>query len=89
METNLLNSDEVLIYLLQDLIMSSICNVDSKLRRLLFFRPNQYFMQMTDPASDRFEHNAVFWGTWGGRIVRAIVILDAYSKDAILKATSL
>jgi hypothetical protein len=46
-------------------------------------------MQMTDPPSDRFEPNAVFWSTWGGRIVRAVVLLDAYSKDAILKATSL
>ena len=46
-------------------------------------------MQMTDPAGDRFEPNAVFWGTWGGRIVRAIVLLDAYSKEAILKVTNL
>ncbi len=46
-------------------------------------------MQMTDPPSDRFEPKAVFWGTWGGRIVRAVVLLDSYSKDAILKVTNL
>ena len=46
-------------------------------------------MQVTDPPSDRFEPKAVFWGTWGGRIVRAIVLLDTYLKDAILKATNL
>jgi hypothetical protein len=69
--------------------MSNSNNVNSKLISLLFFRLNQYFMQMTDPPNDRFEPNSVFWGTWGGRIVRAIVLLDAYSKDAILKATSL
>ena len=63
--------------------------MNPKLTRLLFFRPKQYFMQVTDPPSDRFEPKAVFWGTWGGRIVRAIVLLDTYSKDAILKATSL
>jgi hypothetical protein len=46
-------------------------------------------MQMTDPPNDRFEPSSIFWSTWGGRIVRAIVLLDAYSKDAILKSTSL
>ncbi len=36
-----------------------------------------------------FDTNSKFWGTWRGRIVRAIVLNDAYTKDKILKATNL
>lgn len=41
------------------------------------------------PKNDRFEPDATFWSTWGGRIVRAVVLHDAYTKDSIIKATSL
>lgn len=36
-----------------------------------------------------FEPDEKFWETWRGRIVRAIVLNGAYTKDAILKNTSL
>ena len=41
------------------------------------------------PKNDRFEPDATFWTTWGGRIVRAVVLHDAYTKDSIIKATNL
>jgi hypothetical protein len=36
-----------------------------------------------------FAPHSRFWNTWMGRIVRAIVLNDAYTRDAILKATNL
>ena len=41
------------------------------------------------PTNDRFEPDATFWSTWGGRIVRAVVLHDAYTKDSVLKSTNL
>ena len=45
---------------------------------------------MSESSKDeRFEPNAVFWGTWGGRVVRSIVLHDAYTRDTIQKTTNL
>jgi hypothetical protein len=41
------------------------------------------------PKKDRFEPDAPFWTTYGGRIVRAVVLHDAFTKDSIIKATNL
>jgi hypothetical protein len=45
---------------------------------------------LSEPSkNERFEPNAVFWGTWGGRVARAIVLHDTYTKEAIQKTTNL
>jgi len=36
-----------------------------------------------------FGTDSKFWGRWAGRIVRAIVLSEAYTKDKILKVTNL
>lgn len=43
-----------------------------------------YSLEKNDFATD-----SRFWETWRGRIIRAIVLNDAYTKDKILKVTNL
>jgi hypothetical protein len=44
---------------------------------------------MAESENQEFGVGAKFWSTFRGRIVRAITLEDAYTKDAIMKVTNL